>query len=244
VREPEPGDIVFPTAVLKYIGITPGEDAELVTVPPGHLTFGNPFADGRRGPGPTATPRLDALFTWPTESLSMRDTGAGHSILNSMTDEPWSQQYCCVLASTKEFVEKNPIATKRALRGLLRGIDHSAESPEQTALTMYENGWAAIPDYALETAGMIEYGAWRTHDPEDSLRFYALRLQEAGLIKSTPEEIIERGTDWSFLEELKKEMAFQPQFRRGPLALNCDISAPRIQRATLSAEAPRRTAGL
>jgi NitT/TauT family transport system substrate-binding protein len=37
-------------------------------------------------------------------------------------------------------------------------------------------------------------------------RFYALRLREAGMIKSTPQRLIAEGTDWRFLNELKKEL--------------------------------------
>jgi hypothetical protein len=38
---------------------------------------------------------------------------------------------------------------------------------------------------------------------EDSLRYYALRLHELGMIKSSPKQIIAEGTDWRFLNELK-----------------------------------------
>jgi NitT/TauT family transport system substrate-binding protein len=44
------------------------------------------------------------------------------------------------------------------------------------------------------------------YNPEDAIRFYALRLREAGLIKSSPQKIIAQGTDWRFLNELKKEL--------------------------------------
>jgi NitT/TauT family transport system substrate-binding protein len=47
---------------------------------------------------------------------------------------------------------------------------------------------------------------WRDYDSEDTLRFYALRLHEAGMIKSSPQKIIAQGTDWRFLNELKKEL--------------------------------------
>jgi NitT/TauT family transport system substrate-binding protein len=47
---------------------------------------------------------------------------------------------------------------------------------------------------------------WRVYDPEDSVRFYALRLREAGMIKSTPQRLIAEGTDWRFLNDLKKEL--------------------------------------
>ena len=38
------------------------------------------------------------------------------------------------------------------------------------------------------------------------MRFYALRLHEAGMIKSSPQKIIAQGTDWRFLYELRKEL--------------------------------------
>ena len=43
-------------------------------------------------------------------------------------------------------------------------------------------------------------------DPEDAVRFYALRLREAGIIKSAPNKIIAQGTDWRFFNELKREL--------------------------------------
>ena len=43
-------------------------------------------------------------------------------------------------------------------------------------------------------------------DPEDSLRFSALWLHEFGELQSTPNEILARGTDWRFLDELKREL--------------------------------------
>ena len=47
---------------------------------------------------------------------------------------------------------------------------------------------------------------WREYDAEDTLRFYALQLHEAGMIKSSPNKIIADGTDWRFLNELKREL--------------------------------------
>jgi NitT/TauT family transport system substrate-binding protein len=52
----------------------------------------------------------------------------------------------------------------------------------------------------------VPYGKWRVYDPEDTLRFYALRLHEVGMIKKSPKQIIAQGTDWRFLRELKKEL--------------------------------------
>ena len=61
-------------------------------------------------------------------------------------------------------------------------------------------------EYALQMLKEIPYGAWREYDPEATIRFYALRLLEAGMIKSTPQKILAQGTDWRFLNELKKEL--------------------------------------
>ena len=61
-------------------------------------------------------------------------------------------------------------------------------------------------DYALQTMREVPYGKWREYDPEDTVRFYALRLREVGMLKSTPQKLITQGTDWRFLKELKKEL--------------------------------------
>ena len=52
----------------------------------------------------------------------------------------------------------------------------------------------------------LPYNRWRELDPSDAVRFYALRLHEFGLIKSDPKKIIAQGTDWRFVNELKKEL--------------------------------------
>jgi NitT/TauT family transport system substrate-binding protein len=60
--------------------------------------------------------------------------------------------------------------------------------------------------YALQELSDMRYDVWRDYDPEDSLRFYALRLHEAGLIKSAPRKLIDEHTDWRFLKELRREL--------------------------------------
>jgi NitT/TauT family transport system substrate-binding protein len=71
---------------------------------------------------------------------------------------------------------------------------------------MVNKGFTQSYDYALQTVKEVPYDWWRDYDPEDTVRFYALRLQEAGMIKSTPQKLIAQGTDWRFLNELKKEL--------------------------------------
>ena len=67
-------------------------------------------------------------------------------------------------------------------------------------------GFTARYDYALQTLSDVPYDRWREYDPEDTIRFYALRLHEVGLIKATPQQIIAENTDWRFFNELKREL--------------------------------------
>jgi NitT/TauT family transport system substrate-binding protein len=71
---------------------------------------------------------------------------------------------------------------------------------------LVDKGYTTNYDYARETMQEVVYRQWREYNPEDTVRFYALRLQEAGMIKSTPQKVIAQGTDWRFFNELKREL--------------------------------------
>ena len=60
--------------------------------------------------------------------------------------------------------------------------------------------------HARRSGGDQSYARWRETDPEASVRFYALRLHEAGMIKSTPQKIIANHTNWRFFNEVKREL--------------------------------------
>jgi NitT/TauT family transport system substrate-binding protein len=71
---------------------------------------------------------------------------------------------------------------------------------------MVDGGFTTQYDYALQMLTEVPYNKWREYDPEDTIRFWALRLREAGMIKSNPNKIIADATDWRFLNELKREL--------------------------------------
>ena len=108
------------------------------------------------------------------------------------------------MAANREFVRNHPAATKRALRAILKAANVCALDPDRAARRVADRGYSY--DYALQTMREIPYGRWREFDPEDAVRFHALRLHEAGMIKSNPKKIIAEGTDWRFWNELKKEL--------------------------------------
>ncbi len=92
------------------------------------------------------------------------------------------------------------------MRAFLKANDICAAEPELAAQQLVDRGFVQNYDYAMQTLSELPYAAWREFDPEDSLRFFALRLHEVGMIKSSPNALLAEGTDWRFLNELKREL--------------------------------------
>jgi NitT/TauT family transport system substrate-binding protein len=110
-----------------------------------------------------------------------------------------------MLAGNREFVAMHPVAIKRVVRAILKATDLCATEPACAAQRLADRGLTARYDYAFQTLSENGY-KWREYDAEDTIRFYALRMHEAGMIKATPPKIIAEGTDWRFLNELKREL--------------------------------------
>jgi NitT/TauT family transport system substrate-binding protein len=185
---------IFLSSMVAFVGLDPRRDINWVTIP---------LAEGVQR---LAEGTVDALLAFPPVPQELRAKKIGHVVVSSMMDRPWSQYFCCMVVANREFVRKHPVATKRALRAILQSADICARDPERVARLLVEKGYTESYDYALQSMKDVPYDKWREYDPEDTLRFYALRLQEAGMIKGSPKKIIERGTDWRFLNELKKEL--------------------------------------
>jgi NitT/TauT family transport system substrate-binding protein len=108
--------------------------------------------------------------------------------------------------ASQDFVRKHPVATKRALRAIVKATDICAAEPERVARMLVDRGFTAHQDATLQVLREVPYGRWREYDSADTIRFFALRMLEAGVIKSPPNKLIAQGTDWRFLNELKKEL--------------------------------------
>jgi NitT/TauT family transport system substrate-binding protein len=185
---------VFVAVLAAHVGLNPVRDINWVTSPsvaPMQL-----FADGK----------IDAWLGFPPEPQQLRARKIGHVIVNSSVDRPWSQYYCCMLAGNRDFIRKNPVATKRVLRAVLKATDFCVSDRTGAARRIVERGFTTEYDYALQTLSEVPYNKWRDYDPEDTIRFFSLRLREVGMIKSTPNKIIADGTDWRFFNELKREL--------------------------------------
>ena len=186
----------FLIAMAAHVGLDPRQDIRWVTRTDPSVKPLGLFAEGK----------IDAFLGGPPEPQELRARHVGHVIFNSTVDRPWSQYFCCMLVGNGDYVRKYPVATKRVLRAILKGADLCASEPTRVAQRLVDRGFTDRYDYAVDALSSIPYGAWREYDPEDTVRYYALRLHEAGFIKSSPQKIIADGTDWHFLDELKHEL--------------------------------------
>jgi NitT/TauT family transport system substrate-binding protein len=188
------GHHVFIASLAAYVGLDPGQDIHWVI---------HPRAEAKRL---LAAGQIDAYLGFPPDPQELRAKNIGHVVVNSTIDRPWSQYFCCMVAGNRAFAAQHPVATKRALRAILKAADRCAREPAHVAQALVDQGYAERYEYALQTLQEIPYAKWREYNPEDTVRFYALRLHEAGMIKSSPQKLIAQDADWRFLNELKKEL--------------------------------------
>ena len=185
---------VFVASMAAFVGLDPRGDITFVTPPTAEAM--RLLAEGK----------IDAMMGFPPEPQELRARKIGHVVVNTTTDRPWSQYFCCMLAGNRKFVRSHPIATKRAVRAILKANELCAREPERVARRLIERGITQDFGYAVQALKELPYSRWRDYDPEDTVRFHALRLREAGMIKSTPQQILAQGTDWRFVNELQKEL--------------------------------------
>src|SRR5205823_7607445 len=112
---------VFLASMAAYVGLDPRKDLTVVTQPgPESMRL---LAEGK----------IDAYLGFTPEPQEMREKQIGQVVVNSTVDRPWSQYFCCMLTGNRAFVRQHPVATKRALRAILKAANLCALEPEQVA---------------------------------------------------------------------------------------------------------------
>jgi NitT/TauT family transport system substrate-binding protein len=188
------GGHLYLAVMAAHVGLDPHKDIDWIVPLEGNAM--ELFAEGK----------VDAFLGFPPEPQELRARGFSRVILSTALDKPWSQYFCCILYGSRQFVRDHPVATKRVLRAILKAADLCATDPERAARQLVDGGFTERYDYALQTLADLPYDRWREFDPEDAMRFFALRLHEVGMIKSSPNALLAEGTDWRFLNELKREL--------------------------------------
>jgi NitT/TauT family transport system substrate-binding protein len=146
------------TMMAAHVGLDPAKDINWVTDPkvkPIEL-----FEQGK----------VDAFLGFPPEAQDLRARRIGSVIVNSAIDHPWSEYFCCMVGANPEYVRNHPVATKRALRAILKATDLCATDPARAARRLVDGGYTPRYDYALEALQEIPYDRWREYDPEDTVR--------------------------------------------------------------------------
>lgn len=100
------------------------------------------------------------------------------------------QYFCCLVAANREFASRHPVATKRAMRAILKASEICAADADLAAVAFLAEGYKTNPEYARQAIREHPYGHWREYNPEETVRFYALRLREAEMVKGTPKNLI------------------------------------------------------
>jgi NitT/TauT family transport system substrate-binding protein len=187
---------LYVSIMAAHVGLDPEQDIEWITTD----DVARPMELFVRG-------EIDAYLAFVTDFPELRDRKIGHSILNMALDKPWSQYFCCLLVGSADFVREYPVATKRALRAILKATDLCRTEPERAVRQMVDRGFIKLDQAgALQALNEIPWASWRELDPEDSVRFYALWMHDFGQLEATPNQLIAEGTDWRFLNELKREL--------------------------------------
>ena len=149
---------------------------------------------------------VDAFLGFPPEPQELRARRIGRVILSTTHDKPWSQYFCCTAGGSRTSsatIRSRPSAT---LRAILKAADICANEPERAAQRLVDARLRAALRLRAPDAERDPLRPMARVRLEDSLRFFALRLHEVGMIKSSPNELIAEGTDWRFLNELKREL--------------------------------------
>jgi NitT/TauT family transport system substrate-binding protein len=190
----------FFVSLLAYVGMQPG-DANFIEIG-ADKSVNAYFVDGK----------ADAILTAGAAGPVLHGTkdNPGRVILDTAADKPWSQNYCCLLVTNREWARANPVAVRRATRAILRSVDAGKRDLRATAKVAIErgayNGTPAITEQVVYDVIKDQSFDWRDYDPEETVRFFALRLGDAKLIKKTPAQIIADGTDFAYFRRLRTEL--------------------------------------
>lgn len=189
------GPHIFFSTIASYVGLDPRTDVNYAWVDKDEAI--RLFRDGK----------IDALMSFPPGLHELVHKGLGHLLVDTNVDKPWSQYFCCMVSGHSDFIKKNPVATKRAVRAILKANDIVARDPDMAARILIEKKVIKESEYmqTLPELKHIPYNKWRDYNPEDTIRFYALRMRDIGMLKSNPQQFIDQHTDWRFMKELKKE---------------------------------------
>jgi len=131
------GRQAFVASILKNVGLDPQKDVQWVVHPPAEAM--RLLAEGK----------IDAWMGFPPEPQELRARRIGHVLVDTKSDRPWSQYFCCMIGGNRDFVRKYPIATKKVVRAILKASELCVTEPERIARLMVDRGYASNYEYMV-----------------------------------------------------------------------------------------------
>jgi NitT/TauT family transport system substrate-binding protein len=135
-----PARRAFVMSMAGYVGLNPRTEIAFVT--PAPTAAMELLADGK----------VDAFLGFPPEPQELRARQIGHVVVNTALD-----RFYCMAVGNKAFVRKHPVATKRALRALLKATDACSANLEHVVRVLVGKGYLRHYDYSLQALKEIPY---------------------------------------------------------------------------------------
>ena len=135
-----------------------------------------------------------------------------------------------------DFVRARPVATKRLMRAVLKAVDICVTQPDRVARLLGAKKFAPREDYAFQALKEIPYDRWRQVIPKPHSATTPCDSTSWAWSRRSP-KLIAQGTDWRFLNELKRELRDQTA-----RVLDCDHPRRNIDTARCPSDANRRGA--
>src|SRR5262245_10685941 len=98
----------FVAGLATFVGLNPLKDITWINHEPSKSM--QLFAEGK----------IDAFMGFVPEPQEMRAKKIGRVLIDFGKDRPWSQYFCCMAAANRDFARRHPVATKRALRAMMK----------------------------------------------------------------------------------------------------------------------------
>ena len=103
--------------------------------------------------------KIDAFLASTPLPQELRARGIGHSHVNSSTDRPRAQYFCCMLTGRTEFVRRYPVATKRVLRAILKAAELCATERERAAQLLVDRVLSGLAPKIVGVGNMLTNAA-------------------------------------------------------------------------------------
>ncbi|HBC94494.1 MAG TPA: myristoyl transferase [Pelotomaculum sp.] len=113
------------------------------------------------------------------------DNGNARSFLNMATDDPFKDEYCCLVVVTGKLVREDPDTAAAITRAILKGAEWVAANPQEAAKLEAEKGY--VPGNTEVNAKTLAHYNYRPSVDEGEKALYTVTkgMQDIGILNPT-----------------------------------------------------------